>query len=124
MSHEILQPSYVRNDARGTFREVLNDGHWQALLSGRMKTDAILGNHYHKKTVIFLCLTHGTALIKTVNVATGEKDTFQLSGGQGVMLAVNESHLIRFLEESEFIMLKSLPYDAADPDTFHFPVED
>ncbi len=124
MSHEILPPAYERNDERGTFREVLNNGHWEALLSGCMHADAVMGNHYHKKTVVFFFLTRGSAAFKTINVETGEKDNFDLKSGQGVMLAVNESHAIRFLDESEFIMLKSHRYETADPDTFHFSVED
>jgi hypothetical protein len=124
MSHKILQPGYERNDERGMFSEVLNEGHWEGLLRGRMHSGAVLGNHYHKQTVIFFFISRGSAEIKTINVESGDRDHFQLQTGHGVMLAVNESHSIRFLEESEFIMLKSRHYDAADPDTFHFPVED
>ena len=40
------------------------------------------------------------------------------------MLRFNESHAIRFLEESEFIMLKSQKYESDDPDTYRFLVED
>jgi len=124
MSHEILQPAFVRNDERGMFMEVLNDGHWESLLRGRMHRDAVIGNHYHKETTIYFFVSQGSVAIKTVDVHTGQKDSFQLQAGQGVMLAVDESHAIRFLEESEFIMLKSQCYDAASPDTFPFPVED
>lgn len=124
MSHTILPPSFDRVDDRGTFQEVLNGGHWEALIRGRMNPDAVMGNHYHKKTLIFFYLTSGAVNIKTVHVETGTRDEFQLQTGQGVMLQTHESHVIRFLEESEFIMLKSLRYDAGDPDTFSFPVED
>jgi dTDP-4-dehydrorhamnose 3,5-epimerase-like enzyme len=124
MSHEILAPSFERTDSRGLFQEVLNDGRWEALLVGRMNPEAVLGNHYHKKTVIFFYLTGGSVHIKTVNVETGERDAFSLRSGQGVMLHTDESHSIRFLEESAFVMLKSLRYDPADPDTYEYPVED
>jgi dTDP-4-dehydrorhamnose 3,5-epimerase-like enzyme len=124
MAHEILVPGFVRTDERGMFVEVLNDGSWQALISGRMNRDAVMGNHYHRKTVVFFFLATGAARIKTVNVETAERDDFVLQGGQGVMLGVNESHSIRFQELSDFVMLKSRRYDPADPDTYHFPVED
>jgi dTDP-4-dehydrorhamnose 3,5-epimerase-like enzyme len=124
MGHEILTPGFERNDARGLFQEVLNDGRWESLITGRMNADAIMGNHYHKKTVIFFYISSGSVQIKTVDVDSGERDAFSLHGGQGVMLHTNESHSIRFLEESGFIMLKSLRYDPADPDTFAYPVED
>jgi len=124
MAHEILFPSFMRTDDRGMFVEVLNDGTWQALVSGRMNPEAVMGNHYHRKTVVFFFLATGAARIKTVNVETAEKDDFMLRGGQGVVLKVNESHSIRFQELSDFIMLKSQRYDPAEPDTYQFPVED
>ena len=124
MSHDTIKPSFERNDDRGFFQEVLNDGHWENLIRGRMNTGAVIGNHYHKKTIIFFYLTSGSVRIKTVNVENGSRDDFALQANQGVLLRVNESHAIRFLEDSEFIMLKSLRYDSADPDTYTFPVED
>jgi hypothetical protein len=124
MGHEILTPCFERTDDRGIFREVLNDGNWEALICGRMNPDAVVGNHYHKKTLIFFYLSSGSVRITTVNMETGAKDVFLLKSGQGVILTINESHAIRFLEESDFIMLKSLRYDAADPDTYLFPIKD
>lgn len=124
MPHEILPTTFERNDERGLFREILNNGHWEALITGRMNPQAVIGNHFHKRTVIFFHIANGAASIKTINVTTGKKDDFSLHSGQGVILPVNESHAIRFLEESDFIMLKSVKYDPTDPDTFDFPVED
>jgi quercetin dioxygenase-like cupin family protein len=124
MAHEILTPSFERKDDRGIFLEILNDGSWEALIGGRMNSDAVIGNHYHKKTVIFFFLTSGSARIRTIHVETADKDDFLLQAGQGVILNTNESHAIRFIEESDFVMLKSLRYDPADPDTYRFPVKD
>lgn len=124
MSHETLIPTFERNDHRGLFQEVLNGGSWESLIFGRMKAEGVLGNHYHKKTVIFFFLTKGAVEIKTINVTTEARDAFSLKQGQGVMLGTFESHEIRFMEESEFIMLKSVQYDPEDPDTFSFPVQD
>ena len=124
MGHEILTPGFERTDERGLFQEVLNDGHWESLVVGRMNPDAVLGNHYHKKTQIFFYLSRGCAHVRTVDVETDEGDVFYLHGGQGVLLRTNESHAIRFLEESDFVMLKSLRYNPTDPDTYECPVED
>jgi quercetin dioxygenase-like cupin family protein len=123
MSHEPITPSFNRTDDRGTFQEILNGGHWEALIRGAMKPGAVMGNHFHRKTVIFFYLTSGSVQIKTVHVDNGETDSFRLIAGQGTVLKTDESHAIRFLEESEFIMLKSLKYDAQDPDTYPYPVE-
>jgi len=66
----------------------------------------------------------GAARIKTINVKTGDRDDFLLRANQGVVLPVNESHAICFLEDVDFIMLKSRRFDAADPDTFTFSVSE
>jgi len=124
MSHKVIAPAFERNDGRGLFQEVLNEGSWESLVRGRMKPGAVMGNHYHKHTVIFFYIVRGEARITTVNVETGEKDRFVLESGRGVMLMTNESHAINFTEESEFILLKSLRYCPEDPDTYHYPVED
>jgi dTDP-4-dehydrorhamnose 3,5-epimerase-like enzyme len=124
MPHDILAPAFERTDERGLFREILNGGSWESLISGRMNPGAVLGNHYHRKTTIFFYLAEGSARIRTVDVETRERDDLLLHAGHGVMLRTNESHAIRFLEEAEFLMLKSLKYDPTDPDTFDYPVED
>jgi dTDP-4-dehydrorhamnose 3,5-epimerase-like enzyme len=124
MPHDILSPCFQREDNRGTFQEILNEGHWESLIRGAMKAGAVMGHHFHRKTVIFFHLTAGSARIKTVHVETASTDQFMLERGKGVLLRPNESHSIRFLEDSEFIMLKSLRYNPEDPDTYPFPVED
>lgn len=123
MPHDIVPPAFERIDERGTFTEILNSGRWEALLAGRMNPDAVMGNHYHKETLIFFYLTKGSARIKTIHVETGQKDDFIVSAPHGVFLETNESHAIRFVEESEFVMLKSRRFDPEAPDTYHFPVE-
>jgi hypothetical protein len=57
-----------------------------------------------------------------VNVESGATDEFLLGGNEGVFLEPGESHAIRFLVNSQFLMLKSEPYDPADPDTIPYPV--
>ena len=122
MKHDVLTPTFKRRDDRGLFVEALNRGQWASLVFGVMKRDAEMGHHYHKKTEIFFCLTKGKAEVTIVQVETRERERLLLEAQQGVRLFINESHVIRFLEDSEFIMLKSLCYDPADPDTFSHPL--
>jgi quercetin dioxygenase-like cupin family protein len=65
-----------------------------------MSPDAVIGNHYHRKTLIFFYLTSGLARITTIHVETEDKDDFLLRAGQGVILNTNESHASGFIEES------------------------
>ncbi len=124
MNHPILSPGFRRADARGTFAEILNQGSWGSLILGEMKTDAVLGHHYHKNTEIYFFLKSGRARVTTQHAQSGARDQFGLAAGQGVLLPANESHAIRFLEPSEFVMLKSRRYDSADPDTFPLEVKE
>ena len=123
MPHTIVVPGFERRDDRGVFREVVNGFDARTLVCGEMKAGAVLGNHYHRRTRVFFYLTHGQAQVRTLHVETGEKDLFSLGENQGVFFEINESHAVRFLRDGEFVMLKSLAYDPADPDTFPYPVD-
>jgi len=124
VAHQILRSTYERRDERGLFQEIVNGPSFAAVSRGRMKAGAVMGNHFHKKTRVFFFLVSGGAAIKTVNVETKATDSFALSEGEGVYLEPGESHSIRYKTESEFVMLKSLPYDPKDPDTFPYPIKD
>jgi dTDP-4-dehydrorhamnose 3,5-epimerase-like enzyme len=119
----IVTAAFERKDERGVFREVLNGFEARTFITGRMGKGAVLGNHYHRKTRVFFYLTRGAARVATFNIETGERDTFTLECDQGCFFEVNESHSVRFTEEGEFVMLKSLAYDPADPDTYPHPIE-
>lgn len=122
MAHAIVSPGFERRDERGVFREVLNGFTAQTLVTGTMSAGAVMGNHYHRKTRVFFYLTRGEAAVATVHVETGAREDFRLAANEGVFLEPGESHAIRFAAESDFVMVKSLPYDPADPDTFEYPV--
>ena len=122
MAHRVLRPSFERRDSRGVFREILSGFPAGTVVSGKMGAGAVMGNHYHRRTRIFFHLLSGRAGVRTVDVETGTRDKFLLDENEGVFLEPGESHAIRFLVDSEFLMLKSLPYDSQDPDTFAHPV--
>ena len=124
MAHQILRSTYERRDERGLFQEIVNGPSFAAVSRGRMKPGAVMGNHFHKKTRVFFFVVSGSAAIRTVNVETKATDSFTLSEGEGIYLEPGESHAIRYETESEFVMLKSLPYDPKDPDTYPFSIPD
>jgi quercetin dioxygenase-like cupin family protein len=124
VAHEVLGPRFERRDGRGVFREVLTGFPAGTVVCGQMGAGAVMGNHYHRRTRVFFYLLAGRAGVRTLNVETGAADQFLLAENQGVMLEPGESHAIRFLVDSEFLMLKSLPYDPTDPDTIAYPVRE
>lgn len=122
MAHEILRPLFERRDDRGVFRELLSGFPAGNVVSGEMSAGSVMGNHYHRRTRVFFHLLAGRVRISTVDVETGATDAFLLGESEGVLLEPGESHAIRFLVDSRFLMLKSEPYDPADPDTIAYPV--
>jgi len=124
MPHPILPPRFERRDDRGVFREILTGFPAGTVVCGRMNAGAVMGNHYHRRTRVFFYLLAGEADVRTVDVETGAKERFRLEENRGVYLEPGESHAIQFGEDSEFLMVKSLPYDPADPDTIAFLVPD
>ncbi len=123
MMHAILKPSFVRKDERGTFTEVFNEGNWQTLLTGTMTPGAVMGNHYHKETDVYFYVMAGAVEIKTLDVFSGAREVFELHSGEGVILPMNESHAVHFVQDTSFLMMKSKHYDPASPDTFEMQVE-
>ena len=119
----IVDPTYVREDARGRFVEVLADGTWKVVIHGRMRTGAVLGNHYHRRTRVFFYLIAGKADVQTVQVSDGAGRRFHLNVGQGTYLEPGWAHAIRFREHSEFILLKSRRYDPANDDTYPYMID-
>ncbi|MGC8603456.1 MAG: hypothetical protein ACP5VS_07200, partial [Desulfomonilaceae bacterium] len=103
MTHKIILPGFERTDQRGLFREIINSGQWRAVNWAKMLPGSSLGNHYHKKTVLFFYLINGLAHVKTIDVNTGLKDEFRIKSGQGVFFKPFESHVIDFESESEVL---------------------
>src|SRR5512147_1979042 len=109
----VVRPSFRREDARGTFVEVLNGPSWPCVIHGRMRPGAVLGNHYHARTEVFFYLTGGRADIVSLTRATGDRTSCTIGADEGVRLGPGVAHAIHFLEESTFLLLKSERYDPA-----------
>lgn len=122
MAHAILRPLFERRDDRGVFRELLSGFPAGTVVCGDMSAGAVMGNHYHRRTRVFFHLLAGRASVATIDVESGATESFPLEENEGVFLEPGESHAIRFLADSRFLMLKSEPYDPADPDTISYPV--
>jgi dTDP-4-dehydrorhamnose 3,5-epimerase-like enzyme len=119
----IIRPTFTRQDPRGTLHEILNSGEWRSLVTGEMLTGAVMGNHYHKATLVFFFLLSGRARVITLDIHSGERQAFELAAMEGVIFPVDVTHSVTFTEHSQYLMLKSLPYDPQNPDTYPYPVE-
>lgn len=122
MKTNILIPTFVRQDDRGSFVEFLNGYTIENASYGYMRKGAIMGNHYHKKTKVFFFLTSGSAEVKNLYVQTKKRESFKLKKNEGTVFEPFVTHTITFQEDSTFILLKTKPYDKKNSDTFkHTP---
>jgi mannose-6-phosphate isomerase-like protein (cupin superfamily) len=124
MENTPIPAAFTRQDERGTFVEVVNRGPWETVITGTMRPGAVLGNHYHKQADLFLFLIDGRCRVDFECVATKRRRRVSLGSGQGLRLPRMESHAVRFLEPSRFILLKSRPFDPDCPDTYEHPVSE
>ena len=122
--HKAFAPErYKRADTRGLFVEVVAEGIWETVIHGKMHAGAVLGNHYHLLTRVYLYLTSGEARVHVVRIKDAAKHSFALTEGDGTYLEPGEAHAIKFTKPGEFIMVKSRRHDPLDPDSFPYEVE-
>jgi quercetin dioxygenase-like cupin family protein len=119
----IRAPVFVRKDARGTFEELLNTGRWESLIMGRMNKGAVMGNHYHRHTVLFFHLMEGSARITTIDMETKARAEYSLKAGEGFIFRPSEARAITYLADSRFLILKSHRFDPSSPDLIDYRVE-
>ncbi len=118
----VEKPVFVREDERGVFEEVINFGTWESLIYGKMKKNAVMGNHYHAYTILFLYLLEGSAQIITIEVNTKERREKVIRAGQGIVFRPSEARAIKYLEDSQFVIMKSKKYDPDNPDLIPYEV--
>ncbi len=118
----VIAPVFERADARGTFIEAVNAGHWESLAYGTMGAGHVMGQHYHRETVVFFFVTRGQADITIENIETKRQQFVTLHAREGTLLRVNHAHHIKFAVETDYLLMKSQAYSNENPDTYHYDV--
>lgn len=113
-----VDPTFVRHDDRGTFVEIVNEGPWETVIQGSMKKGKEMGHHYHRESRAFFYLIAGKAEVKVKHLLDKSTDNIILETGQGIYFLPFELHTIYYLEDSDFILLKSYRYEEDAPDIF------
>lgn len=113
-----ISPSFVREDDRGLFVEIVNEGPWETVIHGNMRAGKSMGDHYHRENKAFFFLTSGKAEVKVRHLIDESCQQVFLDSGQGIYFLPFEVHTITYLEDSSFILLKSYRYQVDKPDIF------
>lgn len=113
-----ISPDFIRIDARGSLTELLNGVKFENMSTGFMKKGAVMGEHYHKETVVYFFLISGQAQARFRNVKSGSNGRMKLGENKGITIPAFYFHEIKFTQDARFIMVKSIKYDEKNPDTY------
>lgn len=89
----------------------------------RNDEDAEMGNHYHRECRAFLYLIKGRARVVIRHLVDNSMDEIIGDGGVGIYFLPFETHIVKYLDDTEFILLKSYRYSDSNPDIIPCAVE-
>ena len=95
-------------DSRGVIIDLLEKKKINAITYITQKKGKIRGNHFHKKTIQWNYLIKGRIKVVTKKRNTSVKEMI-LSSGDLVVTSSNESHAIKAIEYSEYLVFTQGP---------------
>ena len=95
-------------DARGKIVDLLEKKNINAVTFITQKKEKIRGNHYHKKTIQWNYLLKGKIIIYA-KLKNKKTTTITLKPGDLVVTNKNESHAIKAIKDSEFLVFTQGP---------------
>ena len=95
-------------DARGVIIDLLEKKKINAITYITQKKGKIRGNHFHKKTIQWNYLIKGKIKVVTKKGNKGMQEMI-LSRGDLVVTSLNESHAIKAIEYSEYLVFTQGP---------------
>ena len=95
-------------DSRGKIIDLIEKKNINAITLITQKKGKIRGNHYHKKTIQWNYLLKGKISIYA-KVKNEKKKVITLKVGDLVVTSKNESHAIKAIKDSEFLVFTQGP---------------
>ena len=110
-----------RNDRRGSFMGLINQGNWKEVNLASTHAGEMRGGHFHKKTREIIFLLRGEAEVDLKDVRNPEKgERFTLKQGEGVEIEPYVLHTLKYLQDSEQVALLTERFEPSDPDLHTF----
>ena len=106
-------------DNRGIIMDLLEKKNINAITLITQKKGKVRGNHYHKKTIQWNYLLSGKIIIYAKKKGQGIKKKI-LNKGDLVVTLKNESHAIKALKNSEFLVFTQGPRGGKEYETDTF----
>ena len=119
--HAVTEVSFVHTKANAPV-EVMAPGPWGSVYTGTAPPGCELGNYYHRKTRTYLFLLQGEARVIVKDVADASRRARRLGAGEGIAIEPGKAHVIRFMQDSTYILLKSSRGAELEADTIEYNV--
>ncbi len=111
-----IKLKYNHRDKRGFIKDLLENKKINAVTLISQKKGKVRGNHYHKKTIQWNYLLSGKIMIYAKKKGQGVKKRI-LKKGDLVVTVKNESHAIKALQNSEFLVFTQGPRGGKEYET-------
>lgn len=114
-----IKLKYNHKDNRGYIKDLLENKKINSITLISQKKGKIRGNHFHKKTIQWNYLLSGKIIIYAKKKGQGIKKKI-LNKGDLVVTLKNESHAIKALKNSEFLVFTQGPRGGKEYETDTF----
>ncbi len=114
-----IKLKYNHKDNRGYIKDLLENKKINSITLISQKRGKIRGNHFHKKTIQWNYLLSGKIIIYAKKKGQGVKKKI-LNKGDLVVTLKNESHAIKALKNSEFLVFTQGPRGGKEYETDTF----
>ena len=111
-----IKLKYNHKDNRGYIKDLLENKKINSITLISQKKGKIRGNHFHKKTIQWNYLLSGKIIIYAKKKGQGIKKKI-LNKGDLVVTLKNESHAIKALKNSEFLVFTQGPRGGKEYET-------
>lgn len=112
---------FQSSDERGSFKGVVNSGHWEEINIVHTQAGKIRGGHYHQQTTEIIFLVDGLARVELAEVDDPTHvSSLTLRPGQGVKIDPSTAHWLYYHEDSVHIQLLDHRFDPIDQDLIPF----
>ena len=106
-------------DKRGSISDIFYNNNIEHVAIIKSKPNVLRGNHFHKKTIQWNYLLSGKIIIYAKKKGQGIKKKI-LNKGDLVVTLKNESHAIKALKNSEFLVFTQGPRGGKEYETDTF----
>ena len=117
-------PLVKKEDSRGVLVNVFPEvtRNIKHIFYATINAGQVRGNHYHKRTLEWLCVVKGSVTIVLTDIVTREKAKTIVTAKEPVLVEVPINQEVKVLnhtrQEAAIVALLDSPYDPNDPDTF------